>query len=144
MNNFLTELDVRYMDGEGWTIMAPFTYRLYSGRGDEYVTVGVGFITDFASIPRLLKLRWPSPGGTWDKPAVIHDCLYRERKVHRDDGSFRLVTRAEADAIFNEAMRVTQTWPTSRLSIYLGVRAGGWWPWRKYRKTEQRAAAANC
>lgn len=143
MNNFLTDLDVRYLDGRGWQILEPFTYRLGGADGPEYVRVGVGFVTDFASMPRLLKLRWPSPGGPWDKPTVIHDCLYQERKVYNElSGGYRLVDRGEADAIFNEAMTVTGTLLTSRWAIYSGVRIGGWWAWRKYRKAERHVSEA--
>lgn len=142
MNNFLSELDARYIDGRGWEVLAPFTYRLTNEEGSEFVRVGAGFITDFASIPRLLKLRWPSPGGSWDKPAVIHDCLYKERKVYNGiNGTYRMVEREEADRIFNEAMKVTDTLVTSRWCIYRGVRLGGWLPWRRYRKADGASKA---
>lgn len=136
--NFLTELDIRYIDGRGWKILEPFEYRLLreDGTYGEFVRAGVGFITDFASIPRLLKLRWPSPGGKWDKPAVIHDCLYRTRRVENVDGTFRLLERAEADSIFNQAMKVTGVLSSSRWAIYAGVRFGGWLPFRRYRRED--------
>jgi Protein of unknown function (DUF1353) len=140
VNNFLTELRTEYIDGRGWKILEPFTYRLGHENGSEFVTVGAGFVTDFASIPRLLKLRWPSPGGPWDKPAVIHDCLYQQRKVFNGiNGTYRLIERAEADAIFHEAMKVTGTRGDDRWCIYRGVRLGGWKPWGKYRTSDRES-----
>ncbi len=137
--NFPSELDSRYIDGRGWKILEPFEFRFLRADGTyaEFVRAGVGFITDFASIPRLLKVRWPSPGGPWDKPAVIHDCLYRTRRIENIDGSFRLCDRAEADLVLYNAMKVTGTSFDSRWLIYQGVRLGGWVPYRRYRKEEE-------
>lgn len=146
-NNFLTPLRVEYQNGARsvfgftwgkpkWQILEPFTYRLENGV--EYVTVSRGFVTDFASIPMVVRALWRSPGGPWDKPAVIHDCLYKERVVHHVDGGSRLIDRAEADAIFLEAMGVTGTPRGAKQSIYRGVRVGGWWAWRQHRKEEAR------
>lgn len=137
MNNFLSPLRTEYIDGRGWKVLEDFTYRLGDADGDEFIRVGAGFITDFASIPRALKLLWPSPGGPWDKPAVIHDCLYRERKVYNGKtGTYRLVDKAEADSIFNEGMKVTNTRATARWCIYRGVRLGGFVSWNRYRREE--------
>lgn len=136
---FSGDLDVRYIDGRGWRVLEPFTFRLGEPDGPEYVTVGIGFITDFASIPFFLKWLWPSPGGAWDKPAVIHDCLYKARTVMHMNGSSRIIDRGEADAIFEEAMTATSTRPTAKAAIYRGVRAGGWRAWSKYRKAEANA-----
>jgi hypothetical protein len=133
------ELDVRYIDGHGWRVLDPFTFRLGEPDGPEFVTVGIGFVTDFASIPFFLKGLWPSPGGAWDKPAVIHDCLYKARTVSHINGSHRIIDRAEADAIFREAMTATNTRVTAKNAIYAGVRIGGWNAWNKYRKAEAHA-----
>ena len=55
--------------------------------------VPAGFVTDFASIPRLFWRVLP-PTGSYGKAAVIHDYLYRT-------GAF---TRSICDGIFLEAM----------------------------------------
>lgn len=136
MNNFLGPLRLDYVDGKTWYVVEGFTYRIGSDLGHEYVHIPEGFVTDFASIPRLLKVQWPSPGGLWDKPAVVHDFLYRFAYVTSDDATIREVNRQEADAIFLEGMRVTQTRESAARCLYAGVRIGGWRAWRKHRRAE--------
>jgi len=132
VNNFLTPLDVRHL-GEGlWMVLAPFTYRLGHPAGAEFVHVPVGFVTDFASIPRPLWTFWPSPGGKYDKPSLIHDALYQRGYVESADGSKRIVERSEADTIFRDAMKVTKTNGVSLRLIYCGVRLGGRAAWNAY------------
>lgn len=142
MNQFLSDLDVRYIDGRRWLVTAPFTYHLVQPNGPEFIRVDVGTITDFASIPKLLKLRWPSPGGPWDKPAVIHDELYTLPFVQHRTGTARRIDRKEADAIFFEAMGVTQTPEQKRWALWSGVRLGGWVAWNRYRRLETTRATA--
>lgn len=128
--NFADPLDVEYIDGNRWRIMAPFAWQLPTG---EWVTSEVGDTTDFASIPRPARLLWPSPGGPYDKPAVIHDKLYTDPVVLSVAGVARTLTRGECDRVFYEAMGATHThWWTRRL-FYASVRVGGWRPWASYR-----------
>lgn len=138
-NNFLTELDVRYLEGSWlntkWLVLSDFTYLLHPD-GEEFVRVGRGFITDFASIPIGVRLIYRSPGGDWDKPAVIHDCLYKSGYVERADGTCRVIDRAEADRIFFDAMTATGTGWWAKRPIYRGVRAGGMFAWNKHRRAE--------
>jgi DNA segregation ATPase FtsK/SpoIIIE-like protein len=137
--NFLTPLDVRYIDGKRWLLMASFGYRLGAPDGEEFVLSRAGSITNFASIPRPLKLIWPSPGGPWDKPAVIHDELYVRPYVFRHvDGklAWRRVERVEADDIFAQAMKVTKTNGASLRLLHRGVRIGGKGAWDRYRQAE--------
>lgn len=136
MSNFLGELDVRYIDGNRWLIIAPFTYHLGRADGPEFVRVAIGSIINFASIPRVAKVWWPSPGGPWDKPAAVHDDLYVQPWVHHVDGSVRRIERSEADAIFLEAMKVSGVnWVTRHL-MYRAVRLGGGGAWDAYRRAE--------
>lgn len=136
MNNFFGDLLVKYIDGKTWEIAQSFTYRLGAPDGPEFVHIGAGMLTDFASMPIVVRVIFRSPGGKWDKPAVVHDCLYKTSHVSVDDGSIRWIDRDEADAIFNEAMRVAGVNGLSRRIIYRGVRVGGWWAWRKHRKAQ--------
>lgn len=82
-----------------------------------------GFITDFASIPRLL--RWVfNINGKSRRAAVLHDYLY----------VMQITTRAEADAMFLEALEACGVDWATRQSMYLGVRSGGWIYWNKRSK----------
>lgn len=141
MNNFLGDLLVKYIDGAHWEVAQGFTYRIGHKNGPEYVSIGAGMITDFASMPYVVRVMFRSPGGKWDKPAVVHDCLYKTAFVSIDDGSIRCIEREEADRIFLEAMEVAGVNWFSRRLIHRGVRVGGKMAWNKHRKADAQKAA---
>lgn len=116
---FLTPLNLQDLDGEHWQLLTPL---LYLAESKRITTVPAGFVTDFASIPRGLWNLLPK-NGKHDRAAVLHDWLYAHNGV----------TRAQADALFREAMQADGVGRTSRTLMYLGVRAGGWRPWNSYR-----------
>ena len=154
MAGFLTPLRLEYIDGRFWATTEKFEYHLGAPDGIERVVIPAGFMTDFASIPRAL---WPvlPPTGPYGKAAVVHDWLYQVREVRRmptidvidDQGKpagrivmptgARLVNRAEADAVFNEAMEVLTVRRTQRWTLYSGVRVGGWVTWNRYRRSDR-------
>lgn len=128
------EFDLAYIEnGQKWRVIDGFTYWLNS---IEYVTIPTGFVTDFASIPRPLKVLWPSPGGPWDLPAVVHDYLYKYALVRCINGRTRTITREQADHELNAGMELQHTRFTARRCIYRGVRLGGWVAWNRYRRAE--------
>jgi hypothetical protein len=139
---FLDPLELEYLDGRRWKLTAHFEYRIGSPDGLETVYVPKGFITDFASIPRILWVPLP-PTGKYGKAAVLHDCLYVHPHFYRVHPETRQIlssysiNRAQADAILNEAMGVLKVPRATRWLIYAGVRAGGWAPWANYRKAER-------
>jgi hypothetical protein len=142
MNNFLGDLLIAYIDGKRWRVVEGFTYRLCQPDGVQYVSIPRGFITDFASFP--LGIVFKSPGGRWDKAAVVHDVLYKTGVVSVDGRSAgrsdpRPITRGEADAIFKEAMTVAGVGWFPKQIIYAGVRVGGWKAWNAHRKAEADA-----
>jgi len=85
--------------------------------GGTTVTVPRGFITDLASIPRLVQLL---PGfdvnGASRKPAVLHDYLY----------CVQLYTRSICDELFYHALLAEGVQPLTARLFYRGVRIGGW------------------
>lgn len=100
-----------------YKITSEFEYRI--GDFDNpfgIITVPVGFITDFASIPWPIN-RWFKPTGKWAKAAVIHDHML----VVIDDEKIEH-TRATADAILYEAMLVSGIKPYVAYIFYSGVR----------------------
>lgn len=109
-------------------LMEPLEYRVGSDDSDERITVPAGFVTDFASIPWGLHNLFP-PMGRWSRPAIIHDFLYATagdgiygaRKYTTRDA----YSRAEADAIFREAMKVVGVPAWRREVMYSAVRFGG-------------------
>lgn len=140
MSSFTTPLQLEFIDGRTWRVTAPFDYRLGALDSLESVRVPLGFITDFASIPRGLWNLMP-PIGLYGKAAVIHDWLYQHQLVTIDPANCRLVNRGEADEILNEAMGVLCVHRVTRWLIFAGVRTGGWVSWNRYRKADADAAA---
>lgn len=143
-------LDLRYQDGHNWTVTAPFDYAVGAADGATVVHVPVGFVTDFASIPRMFWSIMP-PEGWYGKAAVLHDYLYRYGCI-----GDMVIDRKYADDVLNEAMCVLRAaWvlehgatksgqpqiPRGELRslierqiIYAGVRLGGRSTWNGYRK----------
>ena len=132
MSAFLGPLQLQVMPANRWMTLAPFTYD-----SDVYgrsITVPAEFITDLASTPRLIPIAYAIAGGRARGPATLHDYLYQ----HPD-----WEDRALADRIFAEAMRVHQPElgfdaesAVMATLMWGGVRAGGWWPWRRHGKRQ--------
>jgi hypothetical protein len=82
------------------------------------VSVPVGFVTDFASIPRVAWSILP-PDGDYTYPAVVHDYLYWSQKTTRED----------ADKVFQMMMKEFGIGASVITAIYTAVRAGGGSAW---------------
>src|SRR4051812_2279337 len=85
-----------------WAIHTALGYRTGKAR-DELIVAPAGFVTDLASIPRIVWSVYP-PDGPWVKAAIIHDFLYYTQGTgiwydHRGVSRNRSYSRAEADAI---------------------------------------------
>jgi hypothetical protein len=129
VSTFTTPLVVEYLDGRRWRLTQEFDFA--SEALERIVRVPVGFVTDFASIPRVLWALLP-PTGPYGKAAVIHDMLYQ----HPECLTPR-VTREQADYTLCEGMVALCVKPSTLRAIYWGVRAGGGLTWDRYRRQEQ-------
>jgi hypothetical protein len=115
-------------DGRTWIVLSDFGYEVgYEGSGDV-INVGIGFHTDFASIPRLFWVFLPQ-WGKYGNAAVIHDFLYWEQPR----------TRIESDNILLEGMVVLEVAYITRYAIYWAVRIGGWSAWGSNRSKKRKA-----
>lgn len=114
---FMTPLDLRAYKPDEWVLLLALIYLAKDGK--RYIAPR-GFITDLASIPRLLRALFDINGQS-RAPAVLHDFLY----------CMHYTTRAEADALFLEALEAAGVGWATRWSMYLGVRSGGWIYWSK-------------
>lgn len=116
------ELNVRLLAGRRGALLESFIVAT-GGRGRRGRILGVprGFVTDFASVPRLLWTLLP-PWGRYTAAAVVHDWLYFAQ----------VTTRAEADWVFLELMRRGGVAWCVRWAMYSGVRAGGWVAWGRH------------
>ena len=87
---------------------------------EQYRSVDVprGFVTDFASIPRIFWTILP-PDDRYTYAAVLHDYLYWTQTT----------SRADADMVFKFAMEDHKVNAITIQAVYLGVRAGGQGAW---------------
>lgn len=117
MSKFLTTLDVELLNDEqnegrgSWKLKNPF---IYDSDIAGLIVVPEGFVTDFASVPRVPVAFWLT-GDTAHDAAVVHDYLYTTGQVKR----------ATADAVLMEAMTVTGIPAWRRYAMYYAVRAFG-------------------
>lgn len=124
MSKFLTTLKVEQVednsdDGRGsWKLLAPLAYK--SDVAQTIFVAPMGFITDFASVPRL-PIAYMLTGGYAHAAAVIHDYLYSSHEV----------SRSMADAVFHEAILSAGGSKWRAALMYAGVRVGGWTAWDK-------------
>lgn len=121
-SRFMTELQVQKVKRRYWRLTSEL---IYHSELVGLVTVPVGFVTDFASVPRL-PIAFLLVGDTAHTAAVIHDYLYRVNKM----------TRKRADEVFLEAMNAESTAKWRRRIMYLTVRLGGRRTWKRYRENE--------
>lgn len=108
-------------DGKTWVVLRPFGYDVGSEGSEDRIEVAVGFMTDFASVPRLLWIVLPK-WGKYGNAAVIHDWLYWAQEGR---------LRRRADGIFLEAMTVLGVAPWQRYPMYWAVRGFGWLAWKR-------------
>lgn len=82
------------------------------------VKVPVGFVTDFASIPRIFWSMLPTDG-LYTFPAIVHDYLYWEQPIER----------GEADEIFRLALQDFKINAATIIALYEAVTLGGKSAW---------------
>lgn len=131
MSKFLTSLDVRDVDEFAglWELTAPLAYD--SELLGKVIVVPSGFVTDFASIPRLPFVYW-AEGGKGSKAAVVHDWIY----------SAQSVDRKTADQVLREALLACGYSRITANLFYAAVRAGGGSHWNEPNNEQSEAVEA--
>ncbi len=127
MSRFTTPLVVSpHRNGRTWTVWEDFAY-YFDDKDGPGITVPAGFMTDFASVPRIFW--WLiSPYGKHGKAAVLHDFLYYMAR----NGTGKPRTRKEADVVFLQAMKVLGVATWKRLAMYYAVRIGARRAWVRF------------
>lgn len=118
---FKSQLEIIAVDArpDYWILGAAL---IWVDRGNT-ITVPAGFMTDLASIPRLLRnLPDLDPDGLSRRPAVLHDFLYATQPCDRETADRTLQT-----ALLCEGASRFAAWV-----YYMGVHLGGADPWRRY------------
>lgn len=129
MSKFTSDIEPlgRYDKSGKWFILSePVVYDVGYKGSEETIVVPIGFVTDFASIPRTIQLLIPNYIGR--RAAILHDYLYKTNGLN---GKY---SRQRADQIFLEALNVLEVNFFTRSLMYSGVRIGGWLPWRKHKQ----------
>lgn len=123
-SHFLTGLFVEHLEGKFWKIDKPFIY--YSKFLDKTIYVPVGFVTDFASVPRL-PLAYLFTGNTGHWEAVLHDQGYRWNKLSRKNSDllFKEIGYVRSDMRNNQSFFNKKGREIRNNSMYLGVRLFG-------------------
>ena len=127
---FLT--DLRALDVAEGTEVNRFQlledFKVYSAVLQDVITVPEGFTFDGESIPSFVSWIAP-PFGQSKRGACIHDYLYRHSGYYRLNGDFQIVTRAQADAVYYEFVRLKGL-PLWRATMrWTVLRLAGWWAW---------------
>jgi hypothetical protein len=114
MSKFMNTLEVRYTPGNDnrWTLISPLFY--HSDMTKSVITVPCGFVTDFASVPRVPFI-FDMLGDIAQAAAALHDWLYAS-------GTF---PRKQADRIFREAVLVSGVPVWKAWLMYAAVRLFG-------------------
>lgn len=115
MSKFLTELEVCLVDDDDtWILRSPL---VYESNIVGTVTVPAGFLTDFASVPRV-PVVYRLYGDRAHRESVLHDYLYCLDSVP-------LVSFSDANKVFFEAMECRGKPFYIRHPMYWGVCLGG-------------------
>lgn len=113
---FLSDLCVKQAPGSANTDVLTSVLVYESDVLGRDVVVPSGFVTDYASVPRLPVVFELFGGDIGDEPAaVVHDFLYSQG----------IVPRAKCDAVFREALRACGVSAWRAWAMWAGVRAGG-------------------
>lgn len=120
MSRFLAPLRAE-KEGDSWRILRPLIYE--SDMACKMFIVPEGFVTDFASVPRL-PLAFLLTGDSAHEAAVVHDYLYYRG----------VVDRRTADAVFKEAAIASGEPAWKATMMHWGVRLGGWIAWNNHRQ----------
>lgn len=115
-----------------WAVQRALEYQA-GDDPEELIIVPPGFVTDLASVPRMVWSFYP-PDGPWAKAAIIHDFLYWTKGTgewHEHVGITRVTpySRKEADDILKEAMADRKVGKWEQFVIWLSVRLGGAGGW---------------
>jgi hypothetical protein len=113
---FITDLETRQVPGQPGKNILTAVLSFWSNVVGAQIDVPAGFISDFASVPRVPIVFEMFGGDIGDDPAAaLHDYLYSTRKYPRET----------CDAIFKEALRACGVSAWRAYAMWLGVRAGG-------------------
>ncbi len=110
-----------------WRVLDSFKFYIGDKDDQRWAHVPAGFLTDGATIPRILWWLLP-PWDTYSQAAALHDYLCEYKTVY-EKGQAVSVDRKEADRIFKSAMKASGVGVWPRQAMYVAVRL-----WAKFGK----------
>lgn len=124
------DLVVARVDDTRWKLVEPTVYQV----GRDTFTIPVGYVTDFASVPRMLQWLAPSTG-KYTLAAVLHDYLCDSLDVDGISsipmrvppgftGVYTHTTSRDVDGLFRRVMREQGVPVVQRWVMWTGVRWG--------------------
>ena len=113
-----------FAEGDYWFLTQDLDYDILNT--GVVVTVRRGFVTDFASVPRLFWTLLP-PWGKYGPPAVVHDFLYWDQGCSRE----------QADRIMMLAMQESGVGSFRMGLIHAALRIGGAFAWSSNRSARE-------
>jgi len=124
MSQFTGPLRLEHLDVDWrlWRLLEPLQYEVGQLGSGQVVEVPEDFITDGASVPRVLWA-WLPTWGRWSRAATLHDFAYGQ--IHEGTPHPLMSTRQEADRIFHEAMLVSGVNRPTAFIMWLAVRFFG-------------------
>lgn len=114
---FISPLRVEEIADNQHKLLEPFSALVTEDNcPDTYLTVPVGFVTDYASVPRVAPIAYALFGGIGNKAATIHDFLYSPPGTY---------PREWADAVFRAGLVAVgiDSWKAEQM--YIAVREFG-------------------
>jgi hypothetical protein len=110
---FQTKPIVRPIDAVRWELIAPV---VYDGKYESFY-VPAGYITDFATVPRIVS--WLIPRyGDYTPAAIVHDWLITDKLPYHEIASY------DVDGIFRRIMQELGVDWLTRWRMWAGVRWG--------------------
>ncbi len=140
MSSFTDHFDTRWLPHEGkWQVLTYFEFHSVAKDSGLFVAVEQGYKTDLSSIP--LLIRWLIPKvGKEAQGACIHDKTFLTGhmmvRIGENEKSVP-VTLGMANSMFFESMRLLKVNPFRYWAIKLGLSAGSWIVWNRYRHADQ-------
>lgn len=124
--NFTSEAMLQYAREESkilkqdvWRVTEDFKYYLNNCNRELWVSVPRGYLTDGASVPRVLWALIP-PHGAYGAAAIVHDILCEYLSITKNGLPYS-ISREFADNVLAEAMEVLGVSAKDRRLINLGV-----------------------
>lgn len=103
-----------------WRLARSFKFYVGDRADNLWVLIPEGFLSDGATVPRLLWWLVP-PWGRHGHAAIIHDYLCEYPVLHKDSVEV-VINRKQVDKIFNEAMKISKVNRIIRHVMYGAVR----------------------